>query len=215
MKSILNKAQNVVLPISGYKKSYIVNHIYCIGRNYRSHAIEMGEDHKRSPFVFTKPKWALTNQDVVYPSNTEDLQHEVELVLAMGNKQSIFGYAVGVDLTRRDIQNKAKSEGKPWFRSKCFAGSAPISGIVPIVNDKDLLDLELKLEVNGTLRQSGLCGDMIWSPLEIIREMSNEIPLVKGDLIFTGTPDGVNTLIPGDEIVASISNTVNLTFSIT
>ena len=175
----------------------------------------MGEDHRRSPFVFTKPKWALTNQDVAYPSNTEDLQHEVELVLAMGNKQSIFGYAVGVDLTRRDIQNKAKSEGKPWFRSKCFAGSAPISGIVPIVSDKDLLDLELKLEVNGTLRQSGLCGDMIWSPPEIIREMSNEIPLVKGDLIFTGTPDGVNTLIPGDEIVASISNTVNLTFSIT
>lgn len=175
----------------------------------------MGEDHRRSPFVFTKPKWALTNQDVTYPRNTEDLQHEVELVLAMGNKQSIFGYAVGVDLTRRDIQNKAKSEGKPWFRSKCFAGSAPISGIVPIVNDKDLLDLELKLEVNGILRQSGLCGDMIWSPLEIIREMSNEIPLVKGDLIFTGTPDGVNTLIPGDEIVASISNTVNLTFSIT
>ena len=88
-----------------------------------------------------------------------------------------------------------------------------LEGAIDVVGD--LLDLELKLEVNGTLRQSGLCGDMIWSPPEIIREMSNEIPLVKGDLIFTGTPDGVNTLIPGDEIVASFSNTVNLTFSIT
>ena len=206
--------EQTMLNIKDSKEKYPVSHVYCVGRNYTSHAKEMGVDDRKPPFIFTKPNWTLTTSDVKYPNGTNDLQHEVELVIAIGESLSIFGFAVGVDLTRRDIQSLAKEQGKPWFSGKNFLGSAPISYIVPITKSEDLSNLKLTLNVNGELKQSGNCSEMIWSPNEILCEMSKDIPLSQGDLIFTGTPSGVGMIHPGDAIEASISNLAELSFKI-
>ncbi len=206
--------ERVILPIHGSDELFPVNQVYCVGRNYAAHAKEMGVDNKKPPFFFTKPSYTITTGDVKYPQNTEDLQHEVELVLAVGEDMSIFGFAVGVDLTRRDLQGQAKKDGKPWFRGKSFVSSAPISEIIPIAVSEDLSTLELRLKVNGELRQSGSCADMIWSPQELLCEMAMDVPLKQGDLIFTGTPEGVNKLKTGDIIEASIVNKIDLSFTI-
>lgn len=206
--------EKVLLPIHGSDALFPVNQVYCVGRNYAAHAREMGVDDRKPPFFFTKPSWTITTGDVKYPPNTEDLQHEVELVLAVGEDVSIFGFAVGVDLTRRDIQGRAKENGKPWFSGKSFVGSAPISEIIPIKGSEDLSDLELTLKVNGELRQSGSCSDMIWTPQEILCEMVADIPLSQGDLIFSGTPAGVGRIQSGDMIEATIPDRAALSFKI-
>ncbi|MDP6168720.1 MAG: fumarylacetoacetate hydrolase family protein [Candidatus Marinimicrobia bacterium] len=206
--------EKVLLPIHGSDALFPVNQVYCVGRNYAAHAREMGVDDRKPPFFFTKPSWTITTGDVKYPPNTEDFQHEVELVLAVGEDVSIFGFAVGVDLTRRDIQGRAKENGKPWFSGKSFVGSAPISEIIPIKGSEDLSDLELTLKVNGELRQSGSCSDMIWTPPEILCEMVADIPLSQGDLIFSGTPAGVGRIQSGDMIEATIPDRAILSFSI-
>ena len=206
--------ERVLLPIHGSDELFPVNQVYFVGRNYAAHAIEMGVDDRKPPFFFTKPSWTITTGDVKYPKNTEDLQHEVELVLAVGEDMSVFGFAVGVDLTRRDLQGQAKKDGKPWFSGKSFVSSAPISEIIPIAVSEDLSTLELRLKVNGELRQSGSCADMIWSPQELLCEMAMDVPLKQGDLIFTGTPEGVNKLKTGDIIEASIVNKIDLSFTI-
>jgi len=136
------------------------------------------------------------------------------LVIAVGENMSIFGFGVGVDLTRRDLQTKAKIEGKPWFRSKCFFGSAPVSEIIPIGDRTDFSDLNLTLSVNGKVKQMGSCNDMIWNPGEIMCELAKEVPLQAGDLIFTGTPEGVGKLGKGDDVVISIPELVELSFKI-
>ena len=206
--------KRVLLPIHGSDQLFPVNHVYCVGRNYAAHAREMGADDRKPPFFFTKPSWAITTSDVKYPKNTEDLQHEVELVIAIGEDMSMFGFAVGVDLTRRDVQGRAKENGRPWFSGKSFVGSAPISEIIPIKESEDLSDLQLTLKVNGELRQSGSCADMIWTPPEILCEMAGDIPLTQGDLIFTGTPEGVGRIQAGDLIEASIPDRAILSFRI-
>ena len=206
--------KRVLLPIHGSDQLFPVNHVYCVGRNYAAHAREMGADDRKPPFFFTKPSWAMTTSDVKYPKNTEDLQHEVELVIAIGEGMSMFGFAVGVDLTRRDVQGRAKESGRPWFSGKSFVGSAPISNIIPIKESEDLSDLQLTLKVNGELRQSGSCADMIWTPPEILCEMAGDIPLTQGDLIFTGTPEGVGRIQAGDLIEASIPDRAILSFRI-
>jgi len=206
--------KRVLLPIHGSDQLFPVNHVYCVGRNYAAHAREMGADDRKPPFFFTKPSWAMTTSDVKYPKNTEDLQHEVELVIAIGEDMSMFGFAVGVDLTRRDVQGRAKESGRPWFSGKSFVGSAPISHIIPIKESEDLSDLQLTLKVNGELRQSGSCADMIWTPPEILCEMAGDIPLTQGDLIFTGTPEGVGRIQTGDLIEASIPDRAILSFRI-
>jgi len=206
--------EKVLLPIHGSDQLFPVNHVYCVGRNYSAHAREMGVDDRKPPFFFTKPSWTITTGDVKYPPNTEDLQHEVELVLAVGEDMSMFGFAVGVDLTRRDVQSRAKESGRPWFSGKSFVGSAPISHIIPIKESEDLSNLQLTIKVNGELRQSGSCSDMIWSPKEILCEMAADIPLSQGDLIFTGTPAGVGRIQYGDLIEASIPDRAVLSFSI-
>ena len=203
-----------MLPIQGSKDFFPVNHIYCVGRNYAEHAREMGANEKNPPFFFTNPNWTLTKNDVSYPQNTENLQHEVELVIAIGENISIFGFAVGVDLTKRDVQSRAKEAGKPWFSGKSFVGSAPISEIIPISDLEDFSNLELRLSVNGEVRQNGSCSDMIWSPEEILCEMAASIPLSQGDLIFTGTPKGVDTIHSGDVVNASIPDKIDLSFKI-
>ena len=204
----------VLLPIHGSDGLFPVNQVYCVGRNYAAHAIEMGVDDRKPPFFFTKPSYSITTGDVKYPPNTEDLQYEVELVLAVGEDMSIFGFAVGVDLTRRDLQGQAKKDGKPWFRGKSFVGSAPISRIIPIEGLEELSGLELRLMVNGELRQSGSCADMIWLPEELLCEMAADVPLKQGDIIFTGTPEGVGKINTGDFIEASILNKIELSFKI-
>ena len=206
--------ERVLLPIHGTDELFPVNQVYCVGRNYAAHAKEMGADDRKPPFFFTKPSYSIITGDVKYPPNTEDLQHEVELVLAVGEDMSIFGFAVGVDLTRRDLQGQAKKDGKPWFRGKSFVGSAPISRIIPIEGLEELSGLELRLMVNGELRQSGSCTDMIWSPQELLCEMAADIPLKEGDLIFTGTPEGVSKINTGDIVDASILNKIDLNFTI-
>ena len=202
------------LSIRGSNNTLTANHIYCVGRNYSSHAREMGADERKPPFFFSKPDWAITTSDVKYPENTDNLQHEVELVIVIGKNMSIFGYAVGVDLTQRDIQTDAKKQGKPWFRSKCFLGSAPISEVIMADKNFNPSDIDLLLSVNGKIKQSGSCNDMIWSPVQIISKLATEIPLYPGDLIFTGTPEGVGVIVKGDKVTASIPGMVELSFSI-
>ena len=206
--------ERVLLPIHGTDELFPVNQVYCVGRNYAAHAKEMGADDRKPPFFFTKPSYSIITGDVIYPPNTEDLQYEVELVLAVGEDMSIFGFAVGVDLTRRDLQGQAKKDGKPWFRGKSFVGSAPISRIIPIEGLEELSGLELRLMVNGELRQSGSCADMIWLPEELLCEMAADVPLKQGDIIFTGTPEGVGKINTGDFIEASILNKIELSFKI-
>ena len=206
--------EQVCLPIQGSDEKFPVNHVYCVGRNYAAHAKEMGADERKPPFFFTKPNWSITTDDVKYPKNTDDLQHEVELVIAIGEGLSIFGFAVGVDLTRRDVQGKAKKSGRPWFSGKSFSGSAPISNIIPIKPFDDLSNMELILKVNGEIRQSGSSTEMIWSPKEILCAMAAYIPLGQGDLIFTGTPAGVGRIRSGDMIEAAITDRAELSFKI-
>ena len=214
MNSFSNNFTAVYLPISKSEKQFQVNHVYCVGRNYTEHAIEMGEDERQPPFFFSKPNWAVTSNDVPYPLKTKNLQHEVELVLAIGENANIFGISVGVDLTRRDLQTEAKNAGRPWFVGKSFIGSAPTSEIVPIDGLIDFSKIELKLEVNGKVRQNAFCSNMIWSPSEILSKVAEDVPLQSGDLIFTGTPKGVAPLSIGDKVVASIEGKVKNSFTI-
>ena len=210
------RPKSITLPIQGSENSFPVNHIYCVGRNYAAHAREMGVDVKDTPIFFSKPNWALVTPgtNIDYPTDTDNLNHEVELVIAIGENMSIFGFGVGVDLTKRDIQTKAKKDGKPWFRSKCFAGSAPVSKIIPAGDRTDFSDFNLALAVNGKVKQMGSCSDMIWNPGEIMCELAREVPLQAGDLIFTGTPEGVGKLKKGDDVVISIPELVELSFKI-
>lgn len=198
------------VPVSGTDQLFPVHRIYCVGKNYAEHAREMGSDPTReAPCFFTKPADAAhTLQRVAYPPATANLHHEVELVVALGRggsnmdaKQAaglVFGYAVGLDLTRRDLQAAAKQRGQPWDTAKGFDLSAPMSPIVPAQQVADAGRGRIWLEVNGELRQSADVADMTWSVAEIISHLSALFQLSPGDLIFTGTPAGVGPLVPGD-----------------
>jgi fumarylpyruvate hydrolase len=211
-KPLFNIKEPYFLPIKDSNKTFPLGSIYCVGRNYAAHSLEMGEDDRFPPFFFSKPQWTISNTDVKYPLDTVDLQYEVELVLAMGADSVISGFCVGVDLTRRDLQKKAKNEGKPWFRGKSFLGSSVVSKIVLFKEKINFKDIKLKLFVNSQLKQDGLCSDMIWSPNEIMCELSRDKKLDSGDLIFTGTPSGVGKVEKGDEIMISIPGFVEHTF---
>ena len=159
-------------------------------------------DPRAPPFFFSKPADAViaSGSVVPFPSRTSDLHHEIELVAALGDGGGIFGYAVGNDLTRRDLQAIAKKEGKPWDTAKGFDNSAPVTPIVPATEVGEPSRGRIWLEVNGALRQEGDIGDMIWSVPEILRELSTWFALRSGDLVFTGTPAGVGRLAPGDRV---------------
>jgi fumarylpyruvate hydrolase len=213
----LFKARNFFLEI--LNKDYVipVGKIYCVGRNYSDHAVEMNESiEKIEPFFFTKPPQSLTqNNKIPFPQNTNNLHHEVELVVLIGSEckqvppsdveKMILGYAVGLDLTKRDLQEVAKDNKKPWDLSKGFDNSAPVS-LVNISNNKTIKKGKIQLKINGTLRQLGDISEMIWSITELISYLSNHITLYPGDVIFTGTPAGVGEIKPGDRIEASIEN---------
>lgn len=196
---------------------FAVRRIYCVGRNYAEHAREMGHEPSREPpFFFDKPADALviSGAGVPYPPETTDLHHEIELVVAIGGEARdlapeavpgvIYGYAVGIDLTRRDLQAAAKKAGKPWDLSKGFDASAPIGEIVPAAQIGHPKAGKITLSVNDTLRQSADIADMIWSVPEAIAALSRSVTLRPGDLLFTGTPAGVAALARGDRLAGTI-----------
>jgi len=193
---------------------YPVHRIYCVAKNYADHVREMGSDPEReSPFFFSKPADAVTQSaEVQFPPLTENLHHEVELVLALGEGGSIYGYAVGVDLTRRDLQAEAKRRARPWDMAKGFDQSAPISEIIPSAGPFD--QLSIQLQVNSETRQSGTTAQMIWSVEEILDALGGYVALKAGDLIFTGTPAGVSKLQRGDKIDIFLGSDLHHTFTL-
>jgi fumarylpyruvate hydrolase len=211
------------LPIIGSDQRFPLRRIFCIGRNYAEHAREMGATvDKDTPLFFTKPADAVVTDgaDVVYPQATHDLHHEVEMVVALGAGgrdltaqqagELIWGYGVGLDLTRRDLQAVAKAKSHPWDVAKGFDHSAPVSALRPATQVTLGDDTALTLTVNGQERQHGRLGDMVHSVNEIIALLSTLFELKAGDLIFTGTPAGVGALQPGDQVSAGIDGVAQL-----
>lgn len=217
----------VSVPVVGSAERFPVRRVYCVGRNYADHAREMGADTREPPFFFSKPADALVPvagdapAAVAYPPATQNLQHEVELVVAIGPKvaelgqqgqnipvgealEAVFGYAVGFDLTRRDLQQRSKDKGHPWDMGKGFDQSGPIGAIVPVAQAGHPAAGGIWLEVNGERRQSGDLGQMSWSVAEVIANLSTFLRLAPGDLIFTGTPAGVSTVVRGDTLVGAV-----------
>ena len=195
----------VTVPISGSDKRFPVHRIYCVGRNYAEHVKEMGGEVGRDPpFFFMKPADAIVlDGRFPYPAMSADVHHEIELVVTLGEGGKIFGHAVGLDMTRRDLQAAAKKLGRPWDTAKGFDHSAPLSAIVPGVTP--LKSGAITLDVNGTRRQTGDISEMIWSVAEIIAELRKLYALKAGDLIFTGTPSGVGAVNKGDMLSAAIA----------
>ena len=215
-----------VLPILGSDAGFPVHRIYCVARNYADHALEMGGFPDREPpFFFSKPPDTVTGAETVpYPSVTGNLHHEVELVVALGSGgknldvadagNHIFGYAVGVDLTRRDLQAVAKKQGRPWDVAKGFDESAPISSIIPAGQCEHPERGRIVLMVNGQQRQEGDLSQMIWSVPEVLAELSRYYELKAGDLIFTGTPAGVGAVEKGDQVDCVIEGIGNHSFAL-
>jgi len=206
-----------VLQVAGSEKLYPVHRIYCVGRNYADHAIEMGHDPNREPpFFFQKnPDSLLTEgRDFPYPPATNDVHFEVELVVALGKGgrdinveyalDHVFGYGVGLDMTRRDLQAEAKKLGRPWEVGKAFEFSAPCSAIVPATTIGHPAAGAVWLKVNGIERQRGDLGQMIWKVPETISYLSTLFTLQPGDLIFTGTPAGVGAVQRGDQMQGGV-----------
>ncbi len=195
--------------------SFPVRRIYCVGRNYAEHAQEMGFTGREPPFFFMKPADVLVpvpageTGTMAYPSLTHDLHHEVELVVAIG-VGGIFGYAVGLDMTRRDLQGEMKKQGRPWEIGKAFEQSAPIGPIVPIGGTGALDAGAITLDVNGQRRQSGDLKELIWKVSETLDKLREAWSLKPGDLVFTGTPAGVAAVSRGDLMVARIAGLPDL-----
>lgn len=203
------------LPIVGEARRFPVRRVLCVGQNYAAHAREMGADpSKPAPFFFSKPADALVvdGADPAYPSATTNLHHEVELVVAVGEGGAIVGWAVGVDLTRRDLQAEAKAKGRPWEAGKAFDQSAPCGALtLGVLPDPDAI---IELKVNGETRQSGRLSDMIWDPAGVQVQANALWTVQPGDLIFTGTPEGVGPLVPGDRVEATIDGLAPLSFTV-
>lgn len=209
------------LPVAGRDERFPVRRIYCVGRNYADHAREMGASGREPPFFFAKPADAVvpvaagTVGQVAYPPRTADLHHEVELVVAIGAAgadipagealEHVFGYAIGIDLTRRDLQAGLKQKGHPWEMAKAFDQSAPISPLFPVAARGHPARGAIWLRIEGLERQRGDLADMIWSVPEVIAELSGYVALRPGDLIFTGTPAGVGPVQRGERLVAGIA----------
>ena len=199
------------IPVEGDSRRFPVNRIYCVGRNYADHAREMGHDPDREPpFFFMKPATSIVTdgKDMQYPSLTQDLHHEIEMVLAIGIGGSniapadalnhVWGYGVGLDMTRRDLQGEAKKMGRPWDTGKAFDESAPCSSLVPVSQCGHLANGLINLKVNGVIKQEGDLAMMIWNVPDTIAYLSTLFALEPGDLIFSGTPAGVAAVKKGD-----------------
>jgi fumarylpyruvate hydrolase len=216
------------VPVAGARPgdSFPVRRIYCVGRNYVDHAIEMGHSGREAPFFFLKPGDTVlpvpegTVGRMHYPSLTKDLHHEVELVVAIGKGgrnipaasalDHVYGYAVGLDMTRRDLQGEAKKLGRPWCSGKGFDEAAPIGPVRPAAQCQVGPQTRIELKVNDTLRQHSVIGKLIWSIPEIIEQLSTLWELAPGDLIFTGTPEGVAAVVTGDTLRAQVDGVGSL-----
>ena len=210
---LFTPAPTASLPIDGRTERFPVRRILCVGQNYAAHAREMGQA-RAEPFFFTKPADAVVvdGADPVFPTATAILHHEVELVCAIGADGEIAGWAVGCDLTRRDLQAAAKEKGRPWDAAKGFDQSAPCGALtLGALPDPAA---PIALSVNGEARQSGRLDDMVWNPAEILGKARELWDVQPGDLIFTGTPEGVGPLQPGDRVEATIGGLQPLTFTV-
>ena len=210
----------VSVPVVGTDERFPVHRIYCVGRNYEEHAKEMGFTGRELPFFFLKPADAIVVAEagqtatIPYPSLTHNLHHEVELVVAIGQggkriraadaQQHIYGYAVGLDMTRRDLQTEMKKQGRPWCIGKAFDQSAPIGPITPSAQANGISHAALWIQVNGSERQRSEISKLIWNIGEVIEYLSAAWELLPGDLIYTGTPEGVAAVASGDTMIAGV-----------
>lgn len=230
MAYVFDPAATVAVPVLGSAALFPVHRIYCVGRNYEDHAKEMGHTGREPPFFFMKPADALVvvNAGEVgtlpYPSLTHNLHHEIELVVAIGvGGQNIkaadalahvFGYAVGLDMTRRDLQNDMKKQGRPWCIGKAFDASAPIGPITPVAQAGDMTQAAIYLTVNDQERQRSHIAQLIWNISETIEQLSSAWALQPGDLIFTGTPAGVGAVNRGDTLSGGVTGLTPLTVKV-
>ena len=220
MSTVFPPAPVATVPVVGRSERFPVHRIYCVGRNYEEHAKEMGFTGREPPFFFMKPADAAlpveagqTGQ-MPYPSLTSNLHHEIELVVAIGKGgrgitaanalEHVFGYAVGLDMTRRDLQNDMKKQGRPWCIGKGFDHSAPIGPITPAAQAGDVAQAAIWLQVNGADRQRSTVAQLIWNIAETIEHLSAAWELQPGDLIFSGTPEGVGAVVRGDVLEGGV-----------
>ena len=220
MSYVIAPPAPVSLPVVGLADRFPVHRIYCVGRNYVEHAQEMGHSGREAPFFFMKPADAVLLAEpgqtaaMAYPPLTANLHHEIELVVAIGvgganitaanAQQHIYGYAVGLDMTRRDLQNDMKKQGRPWCIGKGFDQSAPIGPITLAARVPDIGNASIHLQVNGQDRQHSNIAKLIWNVAETIEQLSAAWTLQPGDLIFTGTPEGVGAVVRGDTLTGHI-----------
>ena len=214
------------LAVAGSDKLFPVRRVWCVGRNYVEHIREMGQDERAPPFFFAKPADTLApdGSSISYPALTKDLHFEVELVVALkagGRDISperaldlVYGYAVGIDLTRRDLQITAREVKRPWEIGKAFDASAPCGALEAAAKIGHPRQGRIRLAVNGTVRQDGELEQLIWSVPEIIGKLSQQVALAAGDVIFTGTPAGVGATVPGDRLEAEIDGVGKLAVTI-
>jgi fumarylpyruvate hydrolase len=230
MDYLFPPARTNALAVLGTDQRFPIRRVYCVGRNYVEHAQEMGFTGREPPFFFLKPADAVVaaeaNQtiSIPYPSLTRNLHHEVELVVAIGKggkniaasdaAKHVFGYAVGLDMTRRDLQGEAKKQGRPWEIGKAFDQSAPIGPITPIAKLGEVVAGEIHLAVNGETTQKSDVSKLIWSVNEIIEHLSAAWELQPGDIIMTGTPEGVAAVSSGDTMVATCVGCETLTVKV-
>lgn len=228
MKSFaITPSHEVTVPVLGSNAVFPVRRIYCVGRNYAEHAREMGADPNREPpFFFSKPRDAIVagGGSVPFPPATSNLQHEVELVVAIGQGgfdiaetdalNHVYGYATGIDFTRRDLQTLAREKCHPWELGKGMDHGAPISAIVPVSRGTPAADANIWLKVNNEIRQTAQLNQMSWNVAEVINRLSHFFALAPGDLIFTGTPGGVSTVRRGDIICCGIDGLPELSVSL-
>ena len=230
MKYAIPTAPVVSLPVVGTDTRFPIRRVYCVGRNYVEHAQEMGFTGREAPFFFLKPTDAVVVAaagqaiEIPYPSLTKSYHHEVELVVAIskGGKnikaadalQHIYGYAVGLDMTRRDLQNDMKKQGRPWCIGKGFDASAPIGPITPIDQAGDIAKAAIWLQVNGADRQRSTVAQLIWNIAETIEHLSAAWELAPGDLIYTGTPEGVGAVVRGDTLEGGVDGLTPLRLSV-
>ena len=221
MSYVFNPPAVASLPVVGRGERFPIHRIYCVGRNYEDHAKEMGFTGREPPFFFLKPADAALVVDagsttqMAYPTLTKNLHHEIELVVAIGKAgknikaadalQYIYGYAVGLDMTRRDLQNDMKKQGRPWCIGKAFEQSAPIGPITPADQVGDIGAAEISLQVNGADRQRSHINKLIWNIAETIEHLSAAWELQPGDLIMTGTPEGVAAVVQGDVLEGAVT----------
>ena len=220
MSYVFTPAPVASVPVVGRAERFPVHRIYCVGRNYEEHAKEMGFTGREPPFFFLKPADVIVPVPtgdtgvMAYPSLTSNLHHEIELVVAIGTggknikaadaHKHIFGYAVGLDMTRRDLQGEMKKQGRPWCIGKAFEQSAPIGPITPVAQAGDVTQAEIYVQVNGQDRQRSNVSKLIWNIGETIEHLSAAWELQPGDLIFTGTPEGVAAVVAGDTLVGGV-----------